>query len=134
MTQMIIKAKLQKPSLPLNLVVKDEIIERIKDSRIMIISAGAGAGKSTLVSYWLDTQNVPFIWFSIDDWDNTLAQFLHYLALGLAEIDGVVSNQILQMLESRLTIDEDSLIRAFISILQSMHKPLVIVLDEYHDN
>lgn len=132
MTQMIIKAKLQKPSLPLNLVVKDGLIEQIKDSRIMIISAGAGTGKSTLVSHWLDTQDVPFIWFSIDDWDNTLAQFLHYLAVGLAEIDGVVSNQILQMLESRLTIDEDSLIRAFISILQSIQSPIIMVLDDYH--
>ncbi len=132
MTQMIIKAKLQKQSLPLNLVVKDEIIEQIKTSRIIIISAGAGTGKSTLVSHWLDTQDVPFIWFSIDDWDNTLAQFLHYLAAGLVKIDGIVSNQMLQMLESRLTIDEDSLMRAFISILQSMQSPLIIVLDDYH--
>jgi ATP-dependent transcriptional regulator len=132
MPQMILKVKLQKPSLPVNLIVKAETTAVIKDSKIVIISAGAGAGKSTLVSCWLDTQDVPFIWYSIDEWDNSLSQFLMYIATALVEIDNHVSIQMLQLLESRQNIDDESLIRAFISILQMITLPLIIVLDDYH--
>ncbi len=132
MPQMILKVKLQKPSLPVNLIVKAETTAVIKDSKIIIISAGAGAGKSTLVSCWLDTQDMPFIWYSIDEWDNALSQFLMYIATALAEIDQHVSNQMLQLIESRQNVDDDSLIRAFISILQTLSRPLIIVLDDYH--
>lgn len=132
MPQMILKVKLQKPSLPVNLIVKAETTAVIKDSKIIIISAGAGAGKSTLVSCWLDTQDMPFIWYSIDEWDNALSQFLMYIATALQEIDQHISNQMLQLIESRQNVDDDSLIRAFISILQTLSRPLIIVLDDYH--
>ncbi|GAB6108603.1 LuxR C-terminal-related transcriptional regulator [Fusibacter bizertensis] len=132
MPQMILKVKLQKPSLPVNLIVKDEATARFKDSKIIIISAGAGTGKSTLVSSWLETQILPFIWFSIDEWDNALPQFLMYIATALADIENTVSIQMLQLIESRQNIDDDSLIRAFISILQTITSPLILVLDDYH--
>lgn len=132
MPQMMLKVKLQKPSLPVNLIVKEDQKVLFEDSKLIIISAGAGAGKSTLISHWLDTQDMPFIWYSIDKWDNALSQFLMYIATALQEIDQHISNQMLQLIESRQNVDDDSLIRAFISILQTLSRPLIIVLDDYH--
>lgn len=132
MSQMILKAKLQKPAMPAHLINNNKIVETFGDSQIIIISAQAGSGKSTLASRWLDTQNAPFIWYSLDEWDNSLSQFLLYIAAGLSEIDSHVSGQMLQLLESRQTIDEDMLIRAYVSLLLSTTHPFTLVLDDYH--
>lgn len=132
MTKSMIYAKLQKPNLPTNLIIKPEINTIFGNAPVMIVSSQAGSGKSTLVSQWLATQSTPYVWYALDDWDNTLEQFLSYLAVGFKEIDARVSDQMLQLLDSRQTIDDDAMIRLITTLLQGIVQPFIVILDDYH--
>ena len=132
MTKSMIYAKLQKPNLPTNLIIKPENNTIFGNAPVMIVSSQAGSGKSTLVSQWLTTQSMPYVWYALDDWDNTLDQFLSYLAVGFKEIDPRISDQMLQLIDSRQTIDDDAMIRLITTLLQGIEQPFLVILDDYH--
>ncbi|HAS72759.1 MAG TPA: hypothetical protein DCS67_01285, partial [Clostridiales bacterium UBA8960] len=132
MTKMVIPAKLQMPNLPFHLITKPDAEALFDHARVFIVSAQAGSGKSTLVSQWLVSQKEPYIWYALDDWDNTLWQFLTYLATGFEGVDAKISEQMMQLLEARQTLDDEAVIRAVSSLLQTVRQPYIIVLDDYH--
>ena len=46
------------------------------ERELVILSAPAGFGKSTLVSQWLETLDYPSAWLTLDASDNDLPMFL----------------------------------------------------------
>lgn len=132
MTLSIMPNKLQKPHLPPNMVVKPETTRLLSTAKINIVSAQAGSGKSTIVSHWLSNQEEPSIWYSLDEWDNDLAQFLTYLAEGIKTIDSEVSGQMEQLLSARQTIGDDALIRSYTTLFHNIRQSFTLVLDDYH--
>ncbi len=132
MTLSIMPTKLQKPQLPKDAVVKHEEVLLLSEARINIVCAQAGSGKSTIVSHWLSQQETPYIWYALDAWDNDLEQFLTYLTEGFKSIDGLVSDQMGQLLSARQSIGDEGLIKAFTTLLHNITKPFILVLDDYH--
>jgi len=53
------------------------------DSSLILISAPAGYGKTTLIAEWLQVTQYRRIWFSLDESDNSPRQFLIYLLIAL---------------------------------------------------
>jgi LuxR family maltose regulon positive regulatory protein len=73
--------KLHIPDLPTDYIERPGLIEYLNKDilrPLTLISAGAGYGKSTLVSSWLKTIPYKKCWFSIDENDNELRIFLSY--------------------------------------------------------
>lgn len=128
----LIHSKLNKPQLPSHLIHRSPLISAFGGSQLILVTAQAGAGKSTLVSQWLDETRIPHIWYSLDSWDNSLNAFLTYLAFGLRNIDAAISNQMVQLLNAQQTIEENQLIRAIMTLLRTLGQPYVLVLDDYH--
>ena len=76
----VLRTKLYQPPVPDDLVLRLRLLEKLERQRqrpLSLISAPAGYGKSTLVSNWLKTCNVPSAWLSLDDRDNDLAFFMY---------------------------------------------------------
>lgn len=132
MTLSIMPTKLQKPQLPQAVVMKHEKTQQLSDARINIVSAQAGSGKSTIVSYWLSQQEDPYIWYALDEWDNEIEQFIAYLIEGFKAIDAAVSDQMGQLLSARQSIGDEALIKAFTTLLHTISQPYILVLDDYH--
>ena len=51
--------------------------------KLILISAPAGFGKTTLVSTWVEEIERPTAWLSLDEGDNDLTRFLTYLVAAL---------------------------------------------------
>jgi LuxR family maltose regulon positive regulatory protein len=132
MTLSIMPTKLQKPQLPQAVVIKRERTQQLSEARINIVSAQAGSGKSTIVSYWLSQQKEPYIWYALDEWDNELEQFIAYLIEGFKAIDIAISDQMGQLLSARQSIGDEALIKAFTTLLHTIGHPYILVLDDYH--
>jgi LuxR family maltose regulon positive regulatory protein len=49
---------------------------------LTLVSAPAGYGKTTLISCWLESLDIPSAWLSIDKTDNDLHRFLKLQLLG----------------------------------------------------
>jgi LuxR family maltose regulon positive regulatory protein len=64
------------------LVPRRRLIERLNaelHGSLILISAPAGFGKTTLLSAWVEDMQRPTAWLSLDEGDNDLARFLIHL-------------------------------------------------------
>ncbi len=134
MSEIILSSKLQKSIVPSTYVRKSESIMRLSDCQINIVSAPAGAGKSTLVSDWIELESCPYVWYSLDVWDNEVDLFLSYLANGLVkyEIGQEVGKALLQLIGSRANLGDEGFTRTVIGLFHQIMAPMIIVIDDYH--
>ena len=51
-----------------------------------LISAPAGFGKTTLISEWVEKNNQPVAWLSLEEEDSSLTRFLTYLVTAMQTI------------------------------------------------
>ncbi|MFL7890725.1 MAG: hypothetical protein AB8I56_01555, partial [Anaerolineales bacterium] len=71
----LIQAKLHRPPLPTDLVPRPRLTELIDSHRLpplILISAPAGYGKSTLAKCLVEALDLPAGWLSLDEHDNDL--------------------------------------------------------------
>ena len=128
----VLKTKLQKPQLPGNMITREGLLKEGHCASVILVSAQAGSGKSTVISAWLTEQDRPYCWYSLDDWDNDLVQFFAYLVTGIKSIDDNVFEALDQMLDAFSSIGFDSFLRAFINQLHTITTPFILILDDYH--
>ena len=55
------------------------LIDTGLDRTLILVSAPAGYGKTTLISRWLTEKKIPSAWLSLDNGDNDPIRFLQYL-------------------------------------------------------
>ena len=80
----ILATKLYIPPLRPQVVLRHRLIERLNEGlyrNLILISAPAGFGKTTLVSEWVEGIERPAAWLSLDEGDNDPTRFLTYLSL-----------------------------------------------------
>ena len=128
----VLTTKLQMPLLPVNMITREGLLKESHCASVILVSAQAGSGKSTVISAWLTEQDRPYCWYSLDDWDNDLAQFFAYLVTGIKSVDENVFEALDQMLDAFFSIGFDSFLRAFINQLHTITTPFILILDDYH--
>ena len=75
--------KLFPPAVSSNTILRPSLLKTLDktlDTRLTLVSASTGFGKSTLVSQWLRTvEQVSFGWYALDEDDNDPVRFFRYL-------------------------------------------------------
>ena len=85
----ILATKLYIPPLRPHVVSRPRLLERLNEGlhrKLILISAPAGYGKTTLLSAWVAFIERPTAWLSLDDQDNDPTRFLTYLVAALQTI------------------------------------------------
>ena len=103
---------------------------------VILISAPAGFGKTTLVSEWLAgkggvTPPLPIAWLSLDKDDDDLPRFLAYFVAALQTIAPAVGEATLGALHASQPPPADVLLTALLNDLAALGDT-VLVLDDYH--
>ncbi len=128
----ILSTKLNKPQLSEFLISRESLLKDCDWAQLILVSAQAGSGKTTIVSAWLSEQRKLYCWYTLDDWDNDLMQFFTYLVAGIKPIDSLVSDALEQLLEAYKSVGFDAFLRALINQLHAIKNPFVLVFDDYH--
>lgn len=128
----ILTTKLNKPQFPELVISKVSLLKDCDWARVILVSAQAGSGKSTVVSAWLSEQKRAYCWYTLDDWDNDLMQFFSYLIAGIKSIDEPAYEELKQLLDAYQSIGYDAFLRALINQLHTIQSPCIIVFDDYH--
>ena len=63
-------------------------LDAATEARLVLVSAPAGFGKSTLLADWLDQPAVRGAWLSLDSRDNDIVRFARYLAAATTRLAG----------------------------------------------
>ncbi len=127
-----LSTKLYIPPVRPTLIPRPRLYERLARTnghRIVLVSAPAGYGKTTLVSSWLAENECPACWLSLDESDNDPVRFLQYLARGLAQIIPAIELQSPGMLQE---LPSDAWMNPILNAIALQAGPLVLVLDDFH--
>jgi len=138
MPKTIIKTKINLPSLKRNLVLRSRMTRALTDGiengrKLTLISAPAGFGKTTLVSNWIEGNNIPAAWISLDEGDGDLACFLTYLVAALQTLISGVGDSVLAALQSSQTVSPNDLLTTLLNELNSTEDDFILVLDDLHE-
>ena len=158
----LLQTKLYIPPPGSKLVVRPRLLEKLNEGlhrKLILISAPAGFGKTTLISSWINQigggleqedhttkthQAFPMVypvgaaWVSLDDRDNDPNQFWLYVVAALQTIDATLGKNLPAFLESQNSPPLEALVTMLINDLaefQSDHEqqfPLLLILDDYH--
>jgi LuxR family maltose regulon positive regulatory protein len=136
MSTPVLATKLYIPPPRPNLVSRPRLNERLNAGlrrKLILLSAPAGFGKTTLLSEWLADCHRPAAWLSLDEGDNDPARFLTYLVAALQTIAAHAGEKVLGVLQSLQAPPTDALLTALLNdITAAISDHFVVVFDDYH--
>jgi LuxR family maltose regulon positive regulatory protein len=142
MSTPILATKLYVPPPRAKIVQRPRLIEHLDagltaGSRLTLISAPAGFGKTTLVSEWISSCGRPVAWLSLDEGDNDLSRFLTYIIAALQTLPpktgganiGAVALAVLQSPQPPPT---ETILTTLLNEIAAFSDNFILVLDDYH--
>jgi LuxR family maltose regulon positive regulatory protein len=133
--EQLLRTKLFIPPIRSNRVPRPRLMEQVNrglDKAIILVSAPAGYGKTTLVSSWLRETGIPSAWLSLDEGDNDPIQFLQYFITALHQIVPAIQMDLLGILQGMQPAPFEALINIIINEIVEQAAPLILVLDDFH--
>ncbi|HLO27928.1 MAG TPA: LuxR C-terminal-related transcriptional regulator [Anaerolineales bacterium] len=131
----LLSTKFYIPPIRSNQIARPRLTELLNEGlekTLILVSAPAGYGKTTLVSSWLKEIKVPSAWLSLDEGDNDPIRFLQYLLTALLPISPDIEDELLGMLPGIQPNQVEDLITILVNELASVSDPFVLVLDDFH--
>jgi LuxR family maltose regulon positive regulatory protein len=121
------------------LVEREVLFERLDEAlgqRIILLSAPAGAGKTTLVRAWLEsraeqTKRPPVAWVTLDAHENDPVYFWRYVLTACQSFQPHLGTKSLDSLR-RLQQSFETMLTIFINELATMPSRGMLVLEDYH--
>ncbi|MCE1252332.1 MAG: LuxR C-terminal-related transcriptional regulator [Anaerolineae bacterium] len=132
----IVTTKMMVPRLRDGFVSRPFLVARLNNAvlrGLVIISAPAGFGKTTLLVEWAAQSPYPVAWLSLDERDNNPQDFLHCLFL---TVKSVLPDFGLSEIQLSKESDPSEVLKAglirWINEFESCHAEIALVLDEFH--
>ena len=101
-------------------------------SSLLLVSAPAGYGKTTLVSEWLKGKECHKAWLSLSEEDSDTHSFFHGLIAALQKVDSKLCRGTENILQMPTTPELEEIISSFVQELKMVKGQLVLVIDDYH--
>ncbi len=135
MSEPLILTKLYIPPPRQKVVLRPRLIDRLDESlqsKLTLISAPAGFGKTTLVSEWAAISGHPIAWLSLDEGDNDPTRFLTYLVAALQTIGPKIGAGVLAALQSPQPPPSEAILTTLLNEITTLPDHFILVLDDYH--
>jgi LuxR family transcriptional regulator, maltose regulon positive regulatory protein len=137
MSTPILATKLYIPPPRAKIVLRPRLLERLNEGlssgrKLILISAPAGFGKTTLVSEWLATCGQPVAWLSLDEGDNDPTRFLTYFIAALQTVAPDIGKRVLAILESPQPPPTETILISLLNEITTVQEQFILVLDDYH--
>ncbi|HZR44330.1 MAG TPA: LuxR C-terminal-related transcriptional regulator [Ktedonobacteraceae bacterium] len=135
MSTPILATKLYIPLPRPKVVSRPRLIERLNEGlqhKLILVSASAGFGKTTLISEWVLGCGRPTAWLSLDEGENDPVGFLRYLVAALQTIAPSLGEGVLALLQSPQPPPITSILTALLNDMASIKEHFVLILDDYH--
>jgi LuxR family transcriptional regulator, maltose regulon positive regulatory protein len=123
------------PSRP-GLVPRQRLLQQLQaglSCNLVLVSAPAGFGKTTLLGEWTRCQQppVPVAWVSLDEGDNDPVRFWDYFIAALEILRPGVGEKSLAWLHSPQPLPVESVLMTLINDIATVPGDFILVLDDY---
>lgn len=133
---MFIETKLYPPETSESIIDRERLSKQITDaitsSRHILVSAGAGFGKSTLIVQTLRDSSISPVWYSLDMYDNKPHKFYRYLIKSICKRYGLQEISIDTLLHGSGTDTAELVMEAIVHLLISIEGQITLVFDDFH--
>jgi len=141
--------KLRAPAARRRLVARDRLVERLSPDppmmpRLVMVSAPAGFGKTTLLTQWLSSRQlgaaqiaVPpagtrVAWLSLDAADDEPRAFLSHLVAALQVVSPAVGVEAMVLMENDGGPSVEDVVASVLDDLDALGGATVVALDDFH--
>ena len=137
----LLETKLYVPRPRRGLVLRPRLSERLDraaESKLVLVSAPAGFGKTTLLTEWLAARPAALAdrrlaaWLSLDRGDNDPASFWAYVIAALRTVASGVGESALALLDAPQPPPIETVLTTLLNDLGAFAGEIVLVLDDYH--
>lgn len=131
----ILSTKLHRPQITREYVRRSHLIDLLNRNiykPATLISAGAGYGKSTLISSWLEESKTQYAWVSLGDEDNDIRNLINLLSASVKKFFPKSMDGLSNMLETSVLPPLNLIAESLINDLDEIGEEFVLVLDNYH--
>jgi LuxR family maltose regulon positive regulatory protein len=135
----LLETKMFLPRSPQGMVPRARLAERLRagtESALLLVSAPAGFGKTTLLTEWLGSGPAPgerlTAWLSLDAGDNVATAFWTYVTTALHRICADVGGTALELLSASQPPPVETVLATLINDISRLDHDVVLVLDDYH--
>ncbi|MDF0666836.1 MAG: BTAD domain-containing putative transcriptional regulator [Nitrospira sp.] len=128
-------AKLTPPRLPA-IVERPRLyrlLDRARRRQTVWINAPPGFGKTTLVAGYLRTHKLRSLWYQLDEGDDDLATFFHYLGLAVQKGTPRLKKPLAHLTPEYLKGLSTFTRRFFEELYRRLRSPVVLVFDNYQE-
>ena len=107
-------------------------LDTARNSPLIWINAPAGAGKTTLISSYIESRNHRNLWYQIDKGDADMATFIHYMGQAVKSVCRSRKKMPALSPEYQLGVPEFTL-NYFREVFNRLQSPALLVLDNFQD-
>ena len=109
------------------------LMDELSATPLIMIKGLPGSGKTTLTSGYIESRNIPCLWYQMDRDDQDLSTFFYYLGIAALRINPYNKIDLPQASPERV-MNVPSLAREYFQkFYQCLDTPFMIVLDNYQE-
>src|SRR5437764_9290167 len=139
-TYELLSTKLAPPRPRPSLVRREALLARLDEGlehKLILLSAPAGFGKTTLVGEWIASRSerqdaLSVAWVSLDVGDNDPVRFWRYVITACQVFDAAVGESALALLSMSRRFPLETILTTFINELAQFAHRGILVLEDYH--
>ena len=134
--QPILNTKFFAPPLEPGHILRPRVTENFNrglKSKLMLVSAAAGFGKSVLVHEWLESIDIPYGWLTLEKEENYFPRFTAYFITVLQKLKINFAPSILQSLMAPQPPSPESIFTILINDILKVKEDFILVCDDFHN-
>jgi LuxR family transcriptional regulator, maltose regulon positive regulatory protein len=131
----LLQTKLYIPRAHPDLVKRPWLIRRLDEglhARLILVSAPAGFGKTTLLSSWFAQTDLPAAWVSLDTRDNDPVRFWAYFIAALRTLQAGLGETALGMLQASQPPSIEVILTELLNEVAGIQGDFLLALDDFH--
>ncbi len=127
-------SKISRPSLPKVFQRRRlfELLDKNRKHPIIWVSGPAGAGKTTSIASYLESFEIPYLWYQIDARDADPATFFYYMSLAVKQARPGMRKPLPLLTPEYMQNPDAFSLQYFEIVYQYLKPPIMIVIDNYH--
>lgn len=132
---LLLSTKFHAPRRQGGVVDRASLLRRLDDiplHRLVLLSAPAGFGKSTLLGMWIERSGIASAWVSLETRDDDLTRFLTYVVSAIGSLHPGIGAEILEALAMTPNPQVEPLVGELINRLALLDGDILLVFDDFH--
>lgn len=137
MPRLLITTKLNPPPVRAVRVNRHHLIQKLNAGiapgcKLILLSAAAGSGKTTLVSEWIADTKRPVAWVALDEGDNDIQRFWLYIIAALQRVYPGIADDAAALIQSSEHTSYEPILTLLLNALSDLHEDTFLVLEDFH--